>query len=1120
MNSHIFPSEYDFSHTHVPRVRLVDHPERSFQSLSFDGLAAALVSNHEALDNEAPFSLLGGPGTGKTSLLIEAAVSHLARGGSADEIMVVTPSKEAAESFRRAAFERLAQEENLASSGSFVRSIHSWAFALYRAVTTAEEQSAPRLLTGAEHDMQIRELLRGIAEAPGEYNIDWPQELIPALTYVGFARQLRDVLLRANERGLGGAELEALGREHSRPVWTAAGQFLTHFEETRRLSEVEDLNASELLHAAVAALDTEAGGQLLEQRRAQLKLILVDDAHNLDPAAARLIEHFITPQARTIIAGDPDQCVFHFRGADEQFLTRYAKNDERRVVLSLSHRLGEDHVRAVTGLQQKLPANTLTRQPLRAARQATKPTESGELLVRIAANQTTERLFVADQVRRAHIERDIDWRDIAVIVRSTGQIPALRRTLMNHGVPVRIDSTSIVLSEQAVVRQLLLILESATRTLHPSEVRLVMESSLGGVTPVMMRQIERAIALILRAEKAAGRELFSYEDGTPWRAMDYLCRYVQGDQELEWISARFTPRVQSLTQHIAGLFAAAREAQAEKDRSVEKTLWKVWQYTGLDRALQQQALRGGTEGAQAEQNLDAVMNLFDLAGNFAENSPLGDLRTFIEEVRSQELPTGHRSRVSMGQDSVEILPAHATVGREWVFTVVSGVQEGEWPTGPTVGGVFGQSELVDLIDHQITPGTAISRLAEAIQEERRLFLLAISRASEQTVVTAVSQPDADALMPSRFLGEIPVRAAELMEVAQAEQPFYQLLEEMPRVLSRESLVAELRDAVQDQARPAHERQAAARNLAKLALHGVPEAHPKTWWGTLEPSSTTPVVKTDKDGKATVRLSPSQLKALEDNPLAWFFSQHRGVQDSTVAMRRGSLFHAIAEAYTRGMPMDDGVNFMEKVLPLLEDGPRWGAAETIRKWGEALPILHRWLEESFGEEATLGRSERITVEKKLSAEAGHISADGEDIAVILSGRTDLIDSTEDGSVVYDFKTSANPISEADAAESLQLSAYQYLIERQGGTAAGAKLVYPMKPVKNKFTKEKEPNIREQGSATPDTLAAFEEKLAQLAELAIGPEYSFEVDLDEDDTLIQYLIDTTVTIGRNADTEQES
>ena len=62
--------------------------------------------------------------------------------------------------------------------------------------------------------MVLRELLAGdVADgAPG-----WPEALRPALLTEGFAQALRDLLMRAAERGAGPEELMRLGRAHRRP---------------------------------------------------------------------------------------------------------------------------------------------------------------------------------------------------------------------------------------------------------------------------------------------------------------------------------------------------------------------------------------------------------------------------------------------------------------------------------------------------------------------------------------------------------------------------------------------------------------------------------------------------------------------------------------------------------------------------------------------------------------------------------------------------------------------------------------------------------------------------------------------------------------------------------------
>ena len=74
------------------------------------------------------------------------------------------------------------------------RTFHSYAFGLLRADAAMRGEPAPRLLSGPEQDVMVRELLRGDVEAG---LATWPARLRPALLTRGFAQALRDLLQRA-----------------------------------------------------------------------------------------------------------------------------------------------------------------------------------------------------------------------------------------------------------------------------------------------------------------------------------------------------------------------------------------------------------------------------------------------------------------------------------------------------------------------------------------------------------------------------------------------------------------------------------------------------------------------------------------------------------------------------------------------------------------------------------------------------------------------------------------------------------------------------------------------------------------------------------------------------------
>ncbi len=92
-----------------------------------------------------------------------------------------------------------------------------------------------------------------------------------------------------------------------------------------------------------------------------------------------------------------------------------------------------------------------------------------------------------------------------------------------------------------------------------------------------------------------------------------------------------------------------------------------------------------------------------------------------------------------------VTPAGAA-GREWRYVVVAGVQEGVWPDLRLRGSLLGSEELVDVVTGR--DGTFRAAQAAVRYDETRMFLVAVSRASERLLVTAVRSDDEQ---PSAYL---------------------------------------------------------------------------------------------------------------------------------------------------------------------------------------------------------------------------------------------------------------------------------------------------------------------------------------------------------------------------------
>ena len=280
--------------------------------------------------------VLAGPGTGKTETLVEAVAERIsARGIAARSILVLTFSRRAAAELT----ERITRRIALTSTEPMVRTLHSYAYSLLRAQAVRLGEPAPRLLAAGESDQMVRELLAGHRDS-GRHA--WPDSVRAALTSTTFAAELRELLLRAAERGVGPGRLAEWGRRHRRPEWVAAAAFAREYRDVADLRQGSSgfgaaLDQAELTTAALGVLADDA---VLSAEQARRRHIFVDEYQDVDPAQARLVEVLGAAADELVVCGDPDQAIYGFRGADSRALHDFS--GDATVRLTASHRLPPD----------------------------------------------------------------------------------------------------------------------------------------------------------------------------------------------------------------------------------------------------------------------------------------------------------------------------------------------------------------------------------------------------------------------------------------------------------------------------------------------------------------------------------------------------------------------------------------------------------------------------------------------------------------------------------------------------------------------------------------------------------------------------------------------------------
>ncbi|MDH7871836.1 PD-(D/E)XK nuclease family protein [Bifidobacterium catenulatum subsp. kashiwanohense] len=345
----------------------------------------------------------------------------------------------------------------------------------------------------------------------------------------------------------------------------------------------------------------------------------------------------------------------------------------------------------------------------------------------------------------------------------------------------------------------------------------------------------------------------------------------------------------------------------------------AWRACGKAEIWQRVALEHSAAGRAANDRLDAAMRLFNYAsggessGEFAART----IEAFMEQVRSLTIEADSLAHTAPIDQAVTLTTPAGAAGRHWNLVFLPSLQQGQWPNLTPRNTLFGGEELADVMLHgelsdtvTTSAGKRDAQLAAVLASEQKSFLVALTRADECAVMSAVLNDDH---VPSDFLyGYVPEwfdrdRDADMERreyAAIGSQGDYAGLESDPR-----GLIAAARSVLAMEPPDSPKARDAAETLALLASRGMRAADPDCWPFVEEPVSLAER-ETIQDGKTrqsdVVTLSPSAVDNLWACPVCWMLeNRFSGPRMGSVATNFGSLIHAVAQKATEaGLDMPE------------------------------------------------------------------------------------------------------------------------------------------------------------------------------------------------------------------------
>lgn len=967
---------------------------------------------------QCPTLVYGAPGTGKTSMAVDSALDFLRSGEDSRNVLVLSPTRDSSAHLRDEIESRWgAEAPDAALSEQPSRSFASYAFwvlgeARRRRILSFTSQT-PRLLSGAEQDNIIRDILRDMVQEGAVHS--WPTGLREATKADGFRKEVRELLDRAREYGITPSWLEGAAEERQVPEWQAAAEVYSRYIERFSSTDFEDAYDPAGLISEAARL-LEGSPELLDAERHRLMRIVVDDLQEASPSVYRLLR--LIGAGRPVLAlANPDAVTQGFRGARPDKLKGWrelmapAPDQGLHGTSPETHTLTGPHgmsgpvaqVYARTVQRITAPSETALRrmwQPyLHGELEDVRPEGSAEA-VTVVSEHAAERAVLAEILRR-YDHGSVPFSQVAVIARSGSTARRTGRVLAAHGIPVRQSMRDIVLNQEPAVAPLLSILawasqgtDTAECTLSLSEVLQLIDSRYGLGDALSLRRVRQD----LRRQE---RHLATAEDRDA-RSSDELL-LAAAHNPLDPILIRIaTPaasgRPQTAAQglkRVALMLQAARTAAGVGTTRPGELLWEIWQAAGLADTWREATKHPGWDAERADRDLDAVLALFHAAERYEQQNPKGTAAGFADYMQRLELPMDTLAQTVADDDAVEVLTPTTAAGRHFDSVIVLDLQQGIWPNAQPRGELLRSRELADVAEGQ-SSGASRSLMVkrmQTLQDEYRLFASAVSRATHRLFAVSVESQEA---RPSPLL--------DLITPAEARPA---PTETEIRPLTEVSLVAELRRALEADPEDNH----AAHALAALAQHSIPGANPRAWWGLPSLSSSEPIFGPEDE----LTVSPSTVEAAITQPLQWFTTRAGGTEPSDFNRMLGTLIHAIAESH----PQETDVHTLHQVL---ED--RWHELRLDGWEGEAQKARAQdMLRQLADYHVRVGNREVIGTETRASTRLNLESAPVP--GVIISGEIDRIERHDGKLHIVDLKTGGTAPSREDAERHPQLGLYQLL-----------------------------------------------------------------------------------------------
>ncbi|MDD3567126.1 MAG: 3'-5' exonuclease [Bacteroidales bacterium] len=451
---------------------------------------------------------------------------------------------------------------------------------------------------------------------------------------------------------------------------------------------------------------------VLAKYQAKFQYILVDEYQDTNYSQYLIVKKLAASHKNVCVVGDDAQSIYSFRGAKIENILNFRNDYPEYKLFKL-----EQNYRSTQTIVNA--ANSVIAKNKRQLQKASfSANAEGEKIKIIKAYTDQEESFMVASAIAELIQRDhINFKDIAILYRTNAQSRLFEESLRKRNIPYRVYG-SLSFYQRKEIKDTIAYFRLTVNPNDDEALKRIINFPTRGIGATTMERLEAAANENNQSIWVTIEKLNEHNPGLKPAALGKVMQFYSLIKQMGTIA--YTAEAYEAAQTIVMNAGLMKEFKAD----------------------------GSIEGITRLQNIEELLNSIKELSDAQKEEGIAEVTTLADYLENVSLLTDADNDKPEDRNKVSIMTIHSAKGLEFDYVFLAGVEEELFPSKMSTGSL------------------------EDLEEERRLFYVALTRAAKQATISHAQVRykwgNLTSSIPSRFIAEIDAEFVETND--EADEP--------------------------------------------------------------------------------------------------------------------------------------------------------------------------------------------------------------------------------------------------------------------------------------------------------------------------------------------------------------